>query len=349
MIRPIAAAGAALAAGVAGAAPALAQGAIAREVAAQPGELREWMVPWARSGPRDPYVAPDGRVWFVGQRGNYVAVLDPRSGRFRRYDIADGTHPHNLVVDAKGTVWFTGNRNGRIVQLDPATGKLTDFMMPDSTVRDPHTMIFDAQGNAWFTAQQAGAVGRLDAKTRQVRLWKTGEGSRPYGIVTDPRGRIWFDLFGTNKLAMIDPSTMQLREYVLPHERARPRRIAVTSDGTVWYGDYTRGFLGRVEPATGKVTEYALPSGSASLPYAMTADDADRIWVAETGVQPNRLVAFDPKTQRFTETVLLEGGSERNTVRHMVFDPRERVIWFGTDRNTIGRATVPPARQASVP
>ena len=348
MSRLVVAAGAMLALGVAGAAPALAQGAIAREVAAQPGELREWMVPWERSGPRDPYVAPDGRVWFVGQRGNYIAVLDPRSGQFRRYEIADGTHPHNLVVDGKGTVWFTGNRNGRLVQLDPATGKLTDHLMPDSTVRDPHTMTFDAQGNAWFTAQQSDAVGRLDAKTGQVRFWKTGEGTRPYGIVTDPRGRVWVDLFGTNKLAMIDPATMQLREFALPHERARPRRIAVTSDGTVWYGDYTRGYLGRLEPATGKVSEFALPSGTASLPYAMTVDDADRIWVAETGVKPNRLVAFDTKAQRFTETVLLEGGEERNTVRHMVFDPRSRAIWFGTDRNTIGRATVPSARPSAV-
>ena len=349
MRRLVVAAGAAVVAALAGAAPVRAQGAIARDMGAQRGELREWMVPWERSGPRDPYVAPDGRVWFVGQRGNYVAVLDPRSGQFRRYEIADGTHPHNLVVDQQGTIWFTGNRNGRLVQLDPATGKLTDHVMPDSTIRDPHTMILDAAGNAWFTAQQAGVVGRRDAKTGQIRFWKTGEGTRPYGIVTDPRGRVWFDLFGTNKLAMIDPATMQLKEFALPHERARPRRIAVTSDGTVWYGDYTRGYLGRLEPATGKVTEFALPSGTASLPYAMTVDDADRIWVAETGVRPNRLVAFDAKAQRFTETVLLEGGEERNTVRHMVFDPRSRAIWFGTDRNTIGRAPVPPARQASVP
>ena len=27
-----------------------------------------------------PYVAPDGKVWFVGQAGNYIAYLDPKSG-----------------------------------------------------------------------------------------------------------------------------------------------------------------------------------------------------------------------------------------------------------------------------
>ncbi len=32
--------------------------------------LQEWAVPYADSRPRDPMVAPDGRVWFVGQAGN---------------------------------------------------------------------------------------------------------------------------------------------------------------------------------------------------------------------------------------------------------------------------------------
>src|SRR3712207_7491042 len=47
-------------------------------------QITEWTVPWEKSRPRDPYVAPDGRVWFVGQAGNYVAVLDPKSGEFKR-------------------------------------------------------------------------------------------------------------------------------------------------------------------------------------------------------------------------------------------------------------------------
>ena len=302
-------------------------------------QVSEWSVPW-KGRTRDPYVAPDGMVWFVGQAGNYIARLDPKSGEFKRYEIAEGTNPHNLVVDPSGGVWFTGNRNGRIVQMDPATGKLTDYMMPDPSVRDPHTMIFDKAGNAWFTAQQSGVVGRLDAKTKQVRIWTTGQSSRPYGITVDPKGRVWFNLFGTNKLGMIDPAKMEVEELTLPNERTRARRIAVTEDGTIWYGDYTRGFLGRVDPATRKIEEFALPGGPAALPYAMAADDQGRIWLAETNSRPNRLVAFDPKTRKFTEIVPAEGGDEPNTIRHMIFDARSGSIWYGTDRNTIGRAKI---------
>ena len=43
----------------------------------------------------------------------------------------------------------------------------------------------------------------------------------------------------------------------------------------------------------------------------------------------------------FTDSVVVGGGNEPNTIRHMVFHAPERAIWFGTDRNTVGRLRVP--------
>ncbi len=302
--------------------------------------LTEWTVPWDHSRPRDPFLDAQGRVWFVGQVGNYVAYLNPATGQFKRYEVEEGTHPHNLVVSPKGEVWFTGNQNARLVRLDPATGKLSTYMMPDSSVRDPHTMLFDEAGNAWFTAQQSHAVGHLETRTGRIRLWRTANGSRPYGISIAPDGKVWFDLFGTNQLGMIDPKVMEIRTFDLPNQRTRPRRMAITADGMVWYGDYSRGFLGRLNPGNGEVREYALPGGAMSLPYGMALDGRGRIWVAETGLQPNRLVAFDPGRAAFTDTVDVGGGRAQNTIRNMMYDARSGAIWFGTDRNTIGRLVV---------
>jgi virginiamycin B lyase len=215
--------------------------------------------------------------------------------------------------------------------------------MPDPAARDPHTMIFDQKGDLWFTVQGGNIVGRLSPATGKVDLVKmVTPRARPYGIVVDAAGRPWFDLFGTNKMGTLDPKTLELKEYPLPEATSRPRRIALTTDGGVWYVDYSRGYLGRLDPATGATREWKNPSGATSLPYAMTVDDADRLWFVETGIQPNRLVGFDPRTERFFTSSPIPGGG--GTVRHMIFDPKARVIWFGTDNNTIGRATVPPAR-----
>ncbi len=312
--------------------------------AARQPEAREWTVPYgADTRPRDPHADAQGRVWFVGQNGNYIAHLDPRTGQFRRYEIEAGTNPHNLVVH-KGMVWFTGNRNNRIVKLDPASGRLETFMIPDSTVRDPHTMIFDPKsGVAWFTAQNAGVVGRFDPATKQFRLWRTGERTRPYGIVLDSRGQPWFDLFGTNKIATIEPGAAQIRTFAIGAERARPRRIAITADDQIWWGDYSRGYLGHLNPKTGAMQEFPLPGGGASLPYGMASDDRDHVWLAQTGgtTTPASLVAFDTRTKTWGAPIPV-GNAGPNTIRHMTFDPTTRLIWFGTDQGAIGRVTVPP-------
>jgi virginiamycin B lyase len=85
-----------------------------------------------------------------------------------------------------------------------------------------------------------------------------------------------------------------------------------------------------------------MPAGPASLPYAMTLDDRGQVWVAETGNQPNKLHAFDPKTKRWTESLTIAADAP-NTIRHMTFDKSTRQIWFGGDANMIGRVHVSPA------
>ncbi|MEJ7810100.1 MAG: hypothetical protein WKG32_06735 [Gemmatimonadaceae bacterium] len=311
-----------------------------RPVPADTVPITEWQVPWEKTRPRDPFVDPtEPRVWFVGQEGNYVAYLTPKTGQFKRYELPDGTNPHNVILAPDGGVWYSGNRNGRIGKLDARTGKVTEYMMPDAAARDPHTLVFDQRGDLWFTVQGGNYVGKLTTATGRVQLLKVPTPrARPYGIVVDSKNRIWFNEFGANKIGSVDPNTMALREYSLPNENARGRRIAVTSDDKVWYVDYTRGFLGRLDPATGKVDEWAAPSAGRSLPYAMTVDDRDRLWFVETGVQPNRLVGFDSKTQQFFGITAV--GSGGGTIRHMIFHKPTGDIWFGSDVNTIGRAQV---------
>jgi virginiamycin B lyase len=311
-------------------------------------EIKQFEVPFPRGQTRDPFVAPDGRVWFVGQRGNYLAVFDPKTSAFKQYPLPDRTMPHTNIVTPDGIVWVAGNVNGTIVRFDPKNESTRIIPVPAAAGAtrgtDPHTMIYDGKGGIWFTMQQSHYVGHLTIATEKIQMVATsdsvGRRTNPYGIILDPAGRPYFDLFATNKIGTIDPATMKLETFTLP-EGARPRRIARTSDGGIWYTDYSRGFLGRVDPKTGKVDEYPNPSGARSLPYAMATDDADRVWYVETGVQPNRMVAFDTRTKKVVYNSVVPGEGN-NSVRHMVFDPKTRQIWYGADLNFIGFVKVPP-------
>jgi virginiamycin B lyase len=303
--------------------------------------IKEWPVPWAAGRPRDPYVAPDKSVWFVGQKTDYIARFEPTTGTFTRHQLKAGTGPHNLIVGADGIVWYAGNRGGYIGRHDPKTGITEQIQMPGAQARDPHTLVFDAgERHIWFTVQWGNFVGRLRLSDSAIDLIAVPiPDARPYGIIVAPNGRPWVALLGTNKLAAIDPATLALRLYTLPNEDAAPRRLVATRDGQIYYVDYSRGYLGHLDPDTEATREWAAPSGASSGPYAMAVDHMDRIWFVETGDTPNHLVGFSTRTEAYVSVTPIPSGA--GSVRHMYFDARSQAIWFGTDFNTIGRATLP--------
>jgi len=301
-------------------------------------DIREWSVPWENTRPRDPAVAPDGSIWFVGQVGHYVARLDPESGEMVRFEIPRAG-PHTVVVDAGGTPWYAGNRDRHIGRLDPGTGDVRRIEMP-AGVEDPHTMDWTSNGDLWFTAQRSGSIGRLTMATGEVEVVAVPDGGmRPYGLVVDADDRPWFTLMGANAIGTVDPESMELRLHETPDPGSRIRRIGLTSDGRVWWADATQGYLGVFDPADGSMKQWRSPGGQRSALYAMAVDAADRVWYVETGVSPNRFVGFDARSESFISIDEVPSGG--GAVRHMVFDPARDAIWFGTDTHTIGRATVP--------
>ncbi|GJL55073.1 MAG: virginiamycin B lyase [Nitrospirales bacterium] len=305
-----------------------------------PVNITEWTVPWEQTRPRDPYVDQDHRVWFVGQQGDYVAMLEPKTGKFRRYPLESGTGPHNLIVDAQGFVWYAGNRAAHIGKLDPDTGNIIKYIMPNPDAADPHTLAFGEKGEVWFTVQQGNFVGRLTMDTGSVVLMPLFTAhARPYGIVVDTANVPWFTEFGSNKLGTIDEKTYAVKEISLPRPDARPRRLGLTSDGAIWYVDYAKGYLGRFTPSTETVKEWPAPGGDTASPYGMTVDSQDRVWFVETGSFPNRLIGFDTKTEDVISITNIESGG--GTVRHMVYHQPTQTIWFGTDANTIARVQLP--------
>lgn len=306
--------------------------------------IREWPVPWPESRPRDPAVAGDGRVWFVGQEGDYLAVMDPpgdgENGEpaFRRYDLPEGTGPHNVVIGPEGDPWVAGNRNHRILRVSPETGEITEYLLKNKRA-DPHTQRFGPNGDLWFTLQHFNAIGRLKIADGDIDLVRLPMGRvRPYGLDIDADGNPWFAEFGSNRLAQLRAGKLEVNEFPVPRWDARPRRLAVAADGHVWYVDYAGGYLGRLDPLSVRFQEWSVPAGGDARPYAMGLDGKGRPWFVQTGVDPNTLVGFDPRTRRYVAEVAIPSGA--GAVRNMVWDPARSCFWFGTDADTIVRAHI---------
>jgi len=302
--------------------------------------IREWDVPTKGAHPHDPAVAPDGSLWFTEQMVSKLGRLDPATGAFKEYPLKgpnDG--PHGLVADRDGNIWYTGNFAAHIGKLNPRTGEVTQYKMPDEKAEDPHTPVFDSHGILWFTVQVGNMVGRLDPNSGTVQLKQAPtKGAKPYGIQINNKGVPFFCEFGTNKMASIDPSTMQITEYPLP-QGARPRRMAIAADDKVYFTDYEGGNLGRLDPQTRAVKMWPSPAGAGSNPYGIVIAPDGMVWFSESGVKPNTLIRFDPKTEQFARAAIPSGGG---TVRNMAATPDGRIYLACSGVNKV--AVVEPPR-----
>ncbi len=302
-------------------------------------DIREWLVPWTDSEPGHAFVDAGGRVWFVGQRGSYVGNFSPETGEFNRYDLDKGTVPTSLAIDANRNIWFTSNGRRHIGALNPSTGRVQQFPLPDRKAKDPLSIALDASGDIWFTVEQGNFLGRLQVATGQVDLIPLQTKKiRPHGIALDSNGNPWAVASGQNILLQVNRPDLSVTELRTPNKSSRFRRIALTSDNQVWYADFELGNIGRYNPQRGEFREWALPGGPDSRPHGLTVDKNDRLWVVETGSDPNRLIGFDTATESFlTETDIPSGAG---SISDMHYFEAAGEIWFGTQSNYIGRAKV---------
>ena len=288
-------------------------------------QIKEYEVPTPKSRPHDPALAPDGSLWYTGQAANKLGRLDPKTGEFKEYPLkTPNSGPHGLVADKEGAIWFTAISGGYVGELDATSAQIAEYRPSDGTKIDPHTPVFDHDGILWFTNEETNFIGRLDPKTGKMTLAKVPTPHAvPYGIVILPNNTPFFCEFGTNKLASIDPKTMTIHEYSLPNAGAHPRRLALATDGSVFYTDYARGYLGHFDPMQGKLLkEWPSPGGAESEPYGIAITDDGEVWYSESGVKPNTLIRFDPKTGSFSRKEIPSGGG---VVRNMVATPHRQL------------------------
>lgn len=303
----------------------------------------EWAAPQLGQRARDPVEAPNGDIWWVGQQGNTIGRIAPSSGAIQEWPLPAGALPHSVNVDTHGGVWYMGNGNGTIGRFDPATGQAREYRMPDEAARDPHTAEFDRNGLMWFTLQRSNMIGRFDPRTGEVRLATVArEGARPYGVKIAADGTPWVACNGSNCIIRVNPRTMALTEIDLPGDDTTVRRLDIASDGVIWYVNSGRGKLGRYNPANGEIREWDSPSGPISHPYAIAVIN-DIVWYNESGVRPDPLVRFDPRTETFQSWAIPSGTLHAGMVRHMRADSQGRLLLHQGSTNRIIRATLPPA------
>jgi virginiamycin B lyase len=293
------------------AAPALLRGAWAQE---SPFRVKYYPVA-SGMGSRDVAPAPDGTIWFCGQRNGTLGRLDPLDGAFKLIDLGKGAAPHGVIIGPDGAPWVTEGGQNAIARVDPGDHRVTLFRLPEKEAyANLNTGVFDKSGIFWFTGQ-SGVYGRLDPKSGDMTVFKA------------PRGQ---------HIARIDLATGNATVVEPPTPNQGARRVWSDSKGRLWVSEWNSGNVSMHDPADGSWKAWKLP-GATPRTYSVYVDDRDKVWL--TDFSANAIVRFDPLTEKFNAFPSDKAGAN---VRQMNGRPGE--AWggeSGTNRLVVIQTVAP--------
>ncbi len=188
-------------------------------------------------GSRDTTPAPDGTIWFCGQRNGTLGRLDPRDGSYKLVDLGKGAAPHGVIIGPDGAPWVTEGGQNAIARVDPSDHKVTLFRLPEKEAyANLNTAVFDKNGIYWFTGQ-SGIHGRLDPKSGDMTVFKSPRGRGTYGMTITPKGDIWYASLAGNHIAKIDLATGNAKVVEPPTPNQGARRVWSDSNGRIWVSE----------------------------------------------------------------------------------------------------------------
>jgi len=298
---------------------------------AQAVEVRYFDVPKG-DHPHDVAPAPDGSVWYTGQRTGVLGRLDPSTGQVERIPLGEGSSPHGVIVGPGGAVWVTDSGLNAILRVDPTSKEVEAWTLPKERVgANLNTPAFGGEGRIWFTGQ-AGIYGRLDPESGKMDVWDAPKGRGPYGITTTPDGEIYYVSLAASFLGKPDPNTGETTVIEPATEGAGTRRVWSDSKGRLWVSEWNAGNLSVYDPATGKWAVHRLP-GEEPHAYAVYVDDKDKVWVSDFSA--NAILRFDPDTGQIESY-----PSDRADAAVRQLNGRPGEVWgaeSGTDRLVVIR------------
>jgi virginiamycin B lyase len=312
--------------------PALLRGADAQE-----GPFRVKYFPVdAGIGLHDVTPAPDGTIWFTGQRNGTLGRLDPRDGSFKLVGLGKGAAPHGVTIGPDGAPWVTEGGQNAIARVDPGDRSVTLFRLPEKYAdANLNTGVFDRSGIYWFTGQ-SGFYGRLDHKTGEMKVFAAPRGVGPYGIAVTPKGTVWYASLAGNYIARIDPASGQATVVEPSTPKQGARRVWSDSRSRLWVSEWNSGNVSLHDPADGSWKAWKLP-GTSPRAYAVYVDDKDKVWL--TDFSGNAIVRFDPLTEKFNVF-----ASDRTGANVRQLDGRTGEVWgaeSGNDRLVMIQTAAP--------
>jgi virginiamycin B lyase len=213
------------------------------------------------SFPMQMVLGPEGSLWFTELYGHKIGVIKPLDGSLNEFDVDVGAGPTGLAFDSSGSLWiamasFTQGLPSYLLNFDRTNASFKRYDMPFA-IAQPTGVAVDDQGYVWLAEHGLSLLGRFDPRTggliEVATSAKAGlDTTLPYWLVKDEAGNIWFNEHYANRIGVLYPQSMVLKEVDIPSRVptygniSNALTIAADQRGNLWFTEWSAGKIGFV-------------------------------------------------------------------------------------------------------
>jgi len=273
------------------------------------GRFSEYPTASAGANPHGITVDSAGIVWYAETQLRRIGRIDPATGRQREFRLPDEIRRvHTLLVHG-GQVWFTDDPawapSGR---LDPKTGHAQIF-------QNRYQRVTASDGAVWIGLALADPLIRFPVPAVPPNRWLTipdtwvqaGSGvadqwlwwrlrsqeAHPALMATDAAGRVWYNDRERSVIGMLNPASVQSREFPTASDRAFVDDLAVERDGLIWFYEVRTSSLVGFDPATGTYESVEVGMPDVSVTHMTTDPWRGDVWLGFRGVDGGALARIE--------------------------------------------------------
>jgi virginiamycin B lyase len=267
---------------------------------AKTGEIKQYKMKTAYSGPHALIADKSGKIWFTANFAGYIGKLDPETGDITEYHMPNpkARDPHTLIMDQHGTIWFTVQGGNFVGRLMPSTGDITLVPVPTPRAR-PYGMTVNSKGIVYFVEFGTNKIGSIDPETLAIHEYDLpNPASRPRRITVTADDMLWYGDYSRGYLGRLDPTTGKVDEWPSPGgPKSLPYGITVVH-GAIWYSEsgVKPNTMVRFDPKTQKFQTWAIPDGGDVVRNMVTTPHGNNIVISCSGANDIALVEIKDGT-----------------------------------------------------
>ncbi len=308
-----------------------------------------------RNDPRDAESLPDSlvtalalegdRALWVGSYSQFLARIDLRSGRIKRFSAGVGRNispaeRHVLAVLPRDGKLWVGTLAG-LDRFDPATGQREKIIALEPGELRPlstQQLLADRSGTVWYANSTGLYKVGLNGHTQRV-----GGPTVTSSLLLDAAGQLWAGrsdgLFRVQPDGELEQAWPTAGKESATHVRA----LVQAPDGSLWFAILGDG-LRRFDTANGSVRRIKqMAATDAGLPEDTIAkllvDQSGMLWI---GGQLRGVAVTDPRGARFPyifdqKSRLAERPAANDSIRAIHEGSEKGVLWISTHHSRLLR------------